>query len=74
MIAIPVVGVLIFRHLPVRKEALEIFFILLSMPVASMTGMMAEEYAHKGNDVNEIVALSTIISVVTIPLVSLLYA
>ena len=73
MLLIPAAGILIFRNLPFHREMLYLFFILLSMPPAAMAGMLAEEYGHKGNEANEIIAMTTLMAVMTIPLLSLLY-
>ena len=73
MLICPVMGILLFSHLPFHRDMLYLFFILLSMPPATMSGMLAEEYGHKGNEANEIIAMTTLMAVVTIPLLSLLY-
>lgn len=74
MLLIPAVGILISGLFPFERPVVVIFNLMLSMPVGSLTGMLAETYGHVGAPVNRTVAVSTIVSVVTIPLLSLLYA
>lgn len=73
MIIIPVAGILLFRLLPFDQDVIMVFNIMICMPVGSLTGMLAETYGHCGAPVNRMVAISTILSVATIPLISLLY-
>ena len=74
MLLFPAVGILLARLLPFAPEVRNVFYLVLSMPVASLAGMLAEEYGHSGNDVNKVTAMTTLASVLTIPLLSLLYA
>ena len=73
MLAVPALAILLFRNLPVAPELLQIFFLLMCMPVAALVGMMAEEYARRGDEANQMIAMTTLLSVITIPLMSLLY-
>ena len=73
MLVIPAAGILLFRGLPFDEEVKRVFYLLLSMPVASLAGMLAEEYGGSGNEINKVTAMTTIVSVVTIPLLALLY-
>ena len=63
-ILVPALGILILRTLPCLST---------SMPIAALSGMLSEQYAHKGNYANKMIAMSTILSVVTVPVLSLLY-
>ena len=74
MLILPAIGILLARFLPFSPEAKSVLFLVLSMPVASLAGMLAEEYGGCGNEVNKVTAMTTIASVLTIPLLSLLYA
>ena len=73
LLVVPGIAILLFRNLPVAPELLQIFFLMFSMPIATIVGMLSEEYAGRGNDANQIIALTTVLSVVTIPLLSLFY-
>ena len=68
LLVVPGIAILLFRNLPVAPELLQIFFLMFSMPIATIVGMLSEEYAGRGNDANQIIALTTVLSVVTIPL------
>ncbi|MCR5789951.1 MAG: AEC family transporter [Lachnospiraceae bacterium] len=72
-ILIPGAGILIFRLLPFDQTIVKICCIVTSMPIAALSGMLAEQYARKGNYCNKMIAMSTILSVLTVPLLSLLY-
>ena len=72
-ILVPGVGILILRMLPFDHVIVKICCLSASMPIAALTGMLAEQYAHRGNYCNKMIAMSTVLSVVTVPLLSLLY-
>ena len=72
MILVPVIGVLLFRLLPLDSNVYSVFTLMVSMPCGAITGMFAEEYAGRGDECNRLVLLTTVVSVVTIPLVSLI--
>ena len=74
MLIFPAAGILLARALPFTPEVKSVFYLVLSMPVASLAGMLAEEYGRSGNEVNKVTAMTTLASVLTIPLLSLLYA
>jgi predicted permease len=54
------------------KEPLlvDVLFIILAMPVGSMVAMFAEQYCEDGNLASKGVALTTVLSVLTISLLS----
>ena len=70
-----ILAVLIVRQLPFDTRILGIFCITASMPVGGMVGMMAEEYGGngEGEECNKAIAMTTILSAVTVPLVSLFF-
>lgn len=72
-IAVPIVIFFLARFLPVQTDVRRIFCLVVSMPVGSFTGMLAEEYGHSGDRCNKMIALTTIVSVATIPLLAGLY-
>jgi predicted permease len=51
---------------------LNVCYIILATPVGSMTAMMAQQYGGNYSLASRGVALSTLLSVATIPLVALL--
>ncbi len=72
MLLLPVICSLLIRLFPVEEHLRTLFCLMVSMPAASLTGMLAEEYAGRGHECNRLVILTTIVSVITIPLVSLI--
>ena len=72
MLIVPAAGILLFRLLPFRTDVYQIFTLMISMPIATIAGMLAQEFGGQGTDTNKIILLSTIVSVVTIPLMSLI--
>ncbi len=72
MLLVPASGVLLFRLLPLDRYVYLVFSLIVSMPCASISGMMAQEYAGNGDECNKMVLLTTVVSVVTIPLISLI--
>ena len=72
MILIPVAGILLFRLLPFDRNLYSLFCLMVSMPCATIGGMFAQEYSDSGDEANRIVLLSIVISVITIPLVSMI--
>ncbi len=72
-ILVPGIGILILRMLPFDPTIVRICCLTTSMPIAALSGMLAEQYAHKGNYCNKMIAMSTVLSVITVPLLSLLY-
>lgn len=72
-IIVPGIGILLLRMLPFDSAIVKISCLTASMPIAALSGMLAEQYAHRGNYCNKMIAMSTILSVITVPLLSLLY-
>lgn len=72
-IIVPGIGILILHMLPFDTVIVKICCLSASMPIAALSGMLAEQYAHKGNYCNKMIAMSTVLSVLTVPLLSLLY-
>ena len=72
MLLLPAVCSLLIRFFPVEEHLRTLFCLMVSMPAASLSGMLAEEYAGRGHECNRLVILTTVVSVITIPLVSLI--
>ena len=72
-IIVPGIGILILRMLPFDPVIVKICCLSASMPIAALSGMLAEQFAHRGNYCNKMIAMSTVLSVITVPLLSLLY-
>lgn len=71
MLIIPLICVLIARQLPVKRELLGIFMLCVSMPCANISGMLAEEYGGKGTESNQLIAFTTLFSLITVPILAL---
>ena len=69
-IAIPVIGVLIIKTMNISYEMIGVCLVMLATPVGSMTAMLAQQYDGDYEFASKGVALTTLMSVVTIPIVS----
>lgn len=72
LIVIPVIGVLIIKVFVDDAVLRGICMIMLAAPIGSMNAMMAREYCGNYELASRGVALSTILSVCTLPLVSVI--
>lgn len=70
LLVIPIVGMFIINRIVDNKMLCHVCMIILATPAASMVVMLAEQYDGNEELAARIVALSTLLSVVTIPLVS----
>lgn len=72
LIVIPVLGLLLMKIWIQDEILLGICMVMLATPVASMSAMLAQQYDGDYELASKGVALTTILSVVTMPLVSLI--
>lgn len=72
LLVIPVAGMLIIRQFVSNEVICGVCMVMLATPVGSMTAMLAQQYGGDYEMASKGVALTTILSVVTIPLVSML--
>lgn len=72
LIPVPVLGTFAVLALGVSPEVAGVCMIIFAAPVASMTVMLAQEYGGSLELATKGVALTTLLSVATIPLVSLI--
>ena len=72
LIAIPVIGIVLIRSFVANADLLGVCYIMLATPVGSMTAMLAQEYGGDEELASKGVAITTILSVVTMPLVGML--
>ena len=74
LIVIPVLGIALVRTLIRPQELLmRVFYVMISVPFASTSVMIAQEYGGQKGIASQGVALSTLVSVLTIPLVGMLF-
>lgn len=67
---IPIVGITILRLFINDEMIVDVMFVMLATPVASMVAMLTQEYDGDFMLATRGVALSTIISVISIPIIS----
>lgn len=72
LILIPVIGMLIIKQFVDNEIICGVCMVMLATPVGSMTAMLAQQYDGDYEMATKGVALTTILSVVTMPLVSML--
>ena len=74
LILIPILGVS-FVKLVIHPEELlmRVFYVMISVPFASTSVMMAQEYGGRKDVASQGVAFSTLVSVATIPLVGMIF-
>lgn len=72
MIIVPIIGVLALKTLGLSATLTGVCMIMLATPVGSMTVMLAQQYDGDFETASKGVALTTLMSVATIPLVSMI--
>ncbi len=72
LILVPILGIALIRLFVDHRAILGVCMVMLATPVASMTSMLAQQYNGDHEMTVKGVALSTILSVATMPLVQLL--
>lgn len=69
MFLVPFLLICLCKILPFDEKVEGVFQILCCMPVASLTCMMSQEYASDGTECAKLIAISTIVTVVSAPVV-----
>lgn len=72
LIIIPVIGITLLSLFIHNRDVLGVCLVVLAAPVGSMTVMLAQQYEGDYELVARGIALTTILSVITIPLVSMI--
>lgn len=72
LLVIPVLGVLIIRQFVSNDVICGVCMVMLATPVGSMTAMLAQQYDGDYEMASKGVAFTTVLSVVTMPIVSML--
>jgi hypothetical protein len=70
LLVVPILGTLLVKQFVSNQMLCQVCMVMLATPVASMTAMLAQQYQGNQMLVSKGVALTTVLSVVTIPLVS----
>lgn len=71
LLVIPILAALILRAVPWSGMVKGVFTLMLAMPVGSIIVMLAKEYGADEMECTKGIMLTTILSVITIPIVSL---
>lgn len=74
LLVIPVVGTMIASRLIGNEVLAGVTMIMLSVPVGSMTSMLAQEFDGDYEMATKGVTITTVLSVITIPLVAAIAA
>lgn len=70
LLIIPVIGTILAANFIHNQMLLNVFMIMLATPAGAMTAMLAQEYDGDYELASKAVALTTVLSVITIPVVS----
>lgn len=73
LILLPVVGTFVMKRLPISEDLCQTYMVMLAMPTATIVLMMTEDAGIDGTECAHSISLSTLLSVLTIPLLVLLY-
>ena len=72
LLLVPIVLLFILKMFISNEMLLGVCMVVLATPIASMTAMLAQQYDGNYGLASKSVALSTILSVVTMPIVSMI--
>ena len=72
LLIIPIAGMLVIRGFVKNEVICGVCMVMLATPVGSMTAMLAQQYDGDYEMASRGVALTTILSVVTMPIVSMI--
>ena len=72
LLVIPIIGLFIVKQLGLSPMLNGVFLVMLATPVGSMTAMLAQQYDGNYELASRGVALTTLLSVITMPIVSLI--
>lgn len=72
LLVVPAIGIFVLSLCGISGDLLGVCMIMLATPVGSMTVMISQQYDGNSELASSGVALTTVLSVVTIPIVSLL--
>lgn len=72
LIILPIVGMLVIKTMNLSFEMMGVCLVMLATPVGSMTAMLAQQFDGDYEFASKGVALTTLLSVATIPIVSMI--
>ncbi len=71
LLVLPILTVLVIRILPFDRTILGVFVIMFSMPVGTFVSILAEEYGADNKTCSRGIVMTTILSLITLPIVTL---
>ena len=71
LLVVPILVILVLKRLPFDRTLLGVFVIMFSMPVGTFVSILAEEYGGDTVTSSRGIVMTTILSLVTLPLVTL---
>lgn len=72
LLLLPILGMLLIKQLGLSPMLTGVCLVMLATPVGSMTAMLSNQYDGKGELASKGVALTTLLAVITMPLVSVI--
>ena len=69
MVLIPVAVALVARHIPVDRMVRGVFVVETAMPVGTLTALIARQYGMDTVTCTESIVVTTLVSMVSVPLV-----
>lgn len=72
LLVIPIIGLFLVKQLGLNPMLTGVCLVMLSTPVGSMTAMLAQQYDGNYELASKGVALTTLLSVITMPIVSMI--
>ena len=72
LLAVPLIGICVLRFMPLDSVLKGTSMILMAVPVGSMTAMFAQQYDSNYELASQGVALTTLLAVLTLPVISLI--
>lgn len=72
LVIIPIAVALLVRQLPIDPEILGVFILMLAMPVGSIVVLVAMEQGADSTCCTKGSVVSTLLSIITIPIVAML--
>lgn len=73
MLVLPIIGIMLLKVFISSELLLRVFYVVISVPFATTSVIMAQEYGGDKVSASRGVALSTILSVITLPVIGLIF-
>ena len=73
LLVIPIIGTLFLKRLPISDVMCQVYMIMMAMPCGNLILMLVEESGRDGRECSYRIILSTLLSILTIPILVFLY-